>query len=383
MKQAQGCLPWGNRTQGVPPPGVVGTEFMNYFRPNIVAMEGYTPGEQPQGVSKFIKLNTNENPYMCSPNVKAAIGRVCQAGLQRYPDPMATSFRMQICEFLKKDLPEITPDWILCGNGSDDILTIVTRALVDSGDVLRYPNPSYVLYKSLADIQGAGVDVVNFQVDWSLGDDFAAPNDRLKLAFIANPNSPSGTMVSPQRVAELAEVLPCPLLVDEAYADFADVNCLSLVAKNEKVMISRTLSKSYALAGLRFGYLVAQPQIIRELVKVKDSYNCDALAIAGASAAIEDQAWFAKTRAAILATRGRLQSALPELGFTCVDSQANFIWCEHAKIPSKQLYLDLKSAGVLVRYMNYPDWGDGLRITVGNDEQIDAFLTILGEFVSR
>jgi histidinol-phosphate aminotransferase len=320
---------------------------------------------------------------MCSPKVKAAIGRVCQAGLQRYPDPMATSFRMQVCELLKKDLPEVTPEWILCGNGSDDILTIVTRALVDAGDVLRYPNPSYVLYKSLAEIQGADVDVVNFQPDWSLAGDFAAPRDRLKLAFIANPNSPSGTMVAPNRVGELAASLPCPLLVDEAYVDFADVNCLPLVAGNEKVMVSRTLSKSYALAGLRFGYLVAQPQIIRELVKVKDSYNCDALAIAGATAAMEDQAWFAETRAAILATRKRLSGSLAELGFNCVDSQANFIWCQHESKPSKQLYLDLKAAGVLVRYMNYPDGGDGLRITVGNDEQIDAFLAILGELVSK
>ena len=180
----------------------------------------------------------------------------------------------------------------------------------------------------------------------------------------------------------MADALPCPLLVDEAYVDFAETNCLSLVAGNEKVMVSRTLSKSYALAGLRFGYLVAQPHIIRELVKVKDSYNCDALAIAGASAAIEDQAWFAETRTAILATRARLLASLRELGFKCVDSHANFIWCEHEAKPSKQLYLDLKAAGVLVRYMNYQGWGDGLRITVGNDEQIDAFLAILKPLVS-
>jgi histidinol-phosphate aminotransferase len=354
---------------------------MNYFRLNIVAMEGYVPGEQPQGVSKFIKLNTNENPYICSAKVKAAIGRVCQAGLQKYPDPMATAFRVQACELHKKELPGITPDWILCGNGSDDILTIVTRALVDSSDVVRYPNPSYVLYKSLAEIQGAATDVVNFQNDWSLGSDFAAPRERLKLAFLANPNSPSGTNIEPRAVAELADALPCPFLVDEAYADFAETNCLSLVAQNEKVMVSRTLSKSYALAGLRFGYLVAQPHVIRELVKVKDSYNCDALSIAAATAAIEDQAWFMETRAAILSTRGRLLTSLRELGFTCVDSQANFIWCEHSAKDSKQLYLDLKAAGVLVRYMNYPGWGDGLRITVGNDEQIDAFLSIIEPLV--
>lgn len=355
---------------------------MTYFRPNIVAMEGYTPGEQPQGASKFIKLNTNENPYMCSPHVKSAVGRVCQAGLHKYPDPLATAFRVQVCELLKKDLPEVTPEWILCGNGSDDILTIVTRALVDSGDTLRYPNPSYVLYKSLADIQGANIDVVNFQPDWSLDKDFAAPCERLKLAFIANPNSPSGTLVPPEQIAQLADALPCPCLVDEAYVDFADTNCLSLVAKNDKVMVSRTLSKSYALAGLRFGFLVAQPHIIRELVKVKDSYNCDSLAIAAACAAIADQAWFAETRAAILATRARLGESLRSLGFTCVESQANFIWCEHPSHASKQLYQDLKDSGVLVRYMDYAKWGDGLRITVGSDEQIDAFLAILQGLVT-
>lgn len=350
---------------------------MSYFRPNILAMEGYVPGEQPQGASKFIKLNTNENPYMCSPKVKAAIGRVCQAGLQKYPDPMATAFRTQICELLKSELPDITPDWVLCGNGSDDILTIVTRAVVDPGEIIRYPNPSYVLYKSLAEIQGASIDVVNFQPDWTLTSDFAAPRDHLKLVFLANPNSPSGTMISPSEVEKLAEALPCPLLVDEAYVDFANSNCLALVGKNEKIMVSRTLSKSYALAGLRFGYLIAQPQIIRELIKVKDSYNCDALSIAGATAAMEDQTWFAETRGLILATRSRLANSLRELGFKCVDSQTNFIWCEHNSKPSKELYSDLKSAGALVRYMNYPNWGDGLRITVGSDEQIDAFLTIL------
>ena len=125
-------------------------------------------------------------------------------------------------------------------------------------------------------------------------------SDDLRLVFLANPNSPSGTVVPPEAVLELAERLPCPLLVDEAYADFAETNCLDLVAKNEKIMVSRTLSKSYALAGLRFGYLVAQPQLIEQFVKVKDSYNCDALSIAAATAAIGDQAWLRQTREKIL-----------------------------------------------------------------------------------
>lgn len=345
------------------------------FRPNIVAMTGYVPGEQPRG-DKVIKLNTNENPFPCSPKVKAAIGRVVQAGLQKYPDPMATAFRIRA-----GDLYGVDPDWILCGNGSDEILTMITRLFVDAGDCVRYANPGYILYKTLADIQGASADVVNFQRDWSLGNDFAQPAERLKLAYLANPNSPSGTVLSPARVAELADALPCPLVVDEAYVDFAETNCLTLVREHENVLVTRSLSKSYALAGLRFGFVVAQPAVIEQLRKVKDSYNCDAISIAGATAAIDDQAWLAETRATIIATRARLTAALRELGFDVVDSQANFVWATRGDRPVEPLYQQLKAGGVLVRYMNYAGWGDGLRISVGSDEQVDACLTLLQTMV--
>jgi histidinol-phosphate aminotransferase len=353
---------------------------MSPVRPNIAAMHGYAPGEQPQGM-EFVKLNTNENPFQCSPAVKAAIGRVCTAGLQRYPDPHATQFRERAAELLKPELPAITPDWILCGNGSDDVLTIITRTFVDSGDVVRFPRPSYLLYDTLASIQGAATDVVDFEPDWTLGANFTRPVDRLRLAFIANPNSPSGTNLTPVAVAKIADALPCPLVVDEAYADFAETNCLALVADNDRVLVTRSLSKSYALAGLRFGYVVAQPHIIQELNKVKDSYNCDSLSIAGAAAAIDDRAWFDRTRAAILATRARLTAALRKLGFACIDSQANFVWCRHDKKSSKELYEQLKAQGVLVRYMKYANFGDGLRITVGSDDQIDTLLAKLTPLV--
>jgi histidinol-phosphate aminotransferase len=344
---------------------------MSYFRDNIIAMTGYVPGEQPRG-EKFIKLNTNENPFQCSPKVKAAIGRVVQAGLQKYPDPMATAFRIAA-----GNVYGIDPDWILCGNGSDEILTIITRAFVDTGDVVRYASPGYILYRTLAEIQGAATDVVNFNTDWSLGDAFVKPTAKLKLAYLANPNSPSGTVLSPERVAEIADALPCPLVVDEAYVDFAETNCLSLVHENEKILVTRTLSKSYALAGLRFGYVAAQPQILEQLRKLKDSYNCDALSIAGATAAIDDQAWLKETRAAIIATRERMTASLRELGFASVPSQANFVWNPHPSLPVEPLYQQLKAGGVLVRYMNYKSWGDGLRISVGTDDQVDACLALL------
>jgi histidinol-phosphate aminotransferase len=348
---------------------------MSYFRPEIDQLEGYVPGEQPGG-GKFIKLNTNENPYPCSPAVQRAIGAVIKQGLQRYPDPSAKAFRARAAELFG-----VEPDWILCGNGSDEILTLVTRAFVGQGELLRLPYPSYILYKTLAQIQGARSEEVAFETDWSLSHGFAEARSGLKFAFLPNPNSPSGTVLSPKQVLDLAERLPCPLLVDEAYADFAEVNCVDLVRQNDKILVSRTLSKSYALAGLRFGFLIAQPQIIRGLAKIKDSYNCDALSIAAATAAIDDQGWLAANRAKILHTRVRLTAEMRQLGFSSVDSQANFVWNPHESVPLKPLYERLKAAGVLVRYMNYQNWGDGLRISVGTDEQIDATLSLLKTMV--
>ena len=344
-----------------------------YFRPEIAAMSGYTPGEQPQGASKFIKLNTNENPYPPPPGVRRAIEGVLQRGLQKYPDPLANAFRTRAADLL--GLP--SKEWILCGNGSDDILTICTRAFVGQGELLRLPYPSYILYRTLAQLQGARWEEVRFNADWSLPAEFGAAAPSLKLAFLPNPNSPTGTMVSREAVLDLAERLPCPLLVDEAYVDFAEFSCVDLVAQNEKILVSRTLSKSYGLAGLRFGYLVAQPQIIEQLVKVKDSYNCDALSIAAATAAIDDTAWLAENRRKIVATRRRLEQGLVQLGFDIVPSQANFVWAVHPRRPAQAVYQELKASGVLVRYMSYAGWGDGLRISVGSDGEIDALLGLL------
>ena len=340
-------------------------------------MDGYTPGEQPQA-GKFVKLNTNENPYPPSAGIRRAVEEVLERGLQKYPDPMANAFRTRAAELL--GLPG--KDWILCGNGSDDILTICTRAFVGPGDLLRLPYPSYILYRTLAQLQGARWEEIRFNADWTLPATFGAAADGLKLAFLPNPNSPTGTMVSREAILEFADRLVCPLLVDEAYVDFADFSCVDLVAKNEKILVSRSLSKSYGLAGLRFGYLVGQPQIISELIKVKDSYNCDALSIAAATAAINEEAWLAENRRKIVATRGRLEGGLKQLGFDVISSQANFVWCTHPRMAAKAIYEQLKAAQVLVRYMNYPGWSDGLRISVGTEEQNGALLGLLKQMIN-
>ncbi|MDA0255836.1 MAG: histidinol-phosphate transaminase [Planctomycetota bacterium] len=341
-------------------------------RPAIATLAGYVPGEQPQA-GKWIKLNTNENPYPPSPAVARAIAAAAEGrSLAKYPDPLATVFRVRAAEVLGVD-----PDWIICGNGSDDLLTILVRTFVGEGERLRIAYPSYILYRTLAGIQGADCEEVMYERDWSLPEAFVSPRDMLRLAFLANPNSPSGTLIAPEQVAEFADRLSCPLVVDEAYGDFAEADCLELVRRCERVIVTRSLSKSYALAGLRFGFAIARPEIIAELRKVKDSYNCDALAIAAATAAIDDRAWLADNQRAIRATRRRLTDAMRALGFDATESQANFVWCTHAERPLRPIFEALKARGILIRFMEYPGWGDGLRITVGTDAEIDAFLAVM------
>jgi histidinol-phosphate aminotransferase len=192
------------------------------------------------------------------------------------------------------------------------------------------------------------------------------------VTFIANPNSPSGTMVDQETLA----AWPGPLVVDEAYVDFADTNALGLLSRRRDLIVTRTLSKSYSLAGIRFGFAVGDPELIQHLVKVKDSYNCDVLSLAAATAAIEDQEHLRGITAMICATRSRLADALRKLGFAVTDSRANFVWARHER-PVKPLYEELKRRRILVRYMNYPGYGDGLRISVGTDAEIDRLLDVL------
>ncbi len=339
------------------------------IRPDIRAMSGYVPGEQPRD-GEVIKLNTNENPYPPSPRVFEAI-RAALTGdrLRKYPDPLGTDFRRTAGRILGVD-----PDAILIGNGSDDILTILTRAFVPDGGLIVSPTPSYVLYKTLAEIEGARFQTVPYTADWQLPEPW--PIRGANLTFIANPNSPSGTCVPIAELERLVEQAGGPVAIDEAYVDYADGDALPLL-RRPNVVITRSLSKSYALAGIRFGYAVADPALVRELVKVKDSYNCDALSLAAATAALDDQQYLRETRAKILAIRERLTTDLTRLGFEVTPSQANFVWCRRKDRSVRQMYEALKEKRVLVRYMKYDSYGDGLRISVGSDAEIDRLLDLL------
>ncbi len=341
-------------------------------------MQPYTPGEQP-APGKTVKLNTNENPYPPPPAVVTAIQQAATGALNRYPDPVATVFRRAAAETL--GLPG--PEWILAGNGSDEILTILVRGFVGEGKKLRLPYPSYILYRTLADIQGAAWEQVPFEDDWQLPAAFGETSHDVRLLFLPNPNSPSGTVIPPSEIEKLANRITCPLVVDEAYADFAEKNCLDLVQKNEKILVTRTLSKSYGLAGLRFGFLVAQPHIIAELTKIKDSYNCDMISIAAATAAMRSGAWLKETVTKMNQTRSRMETRLSQIGFEVTPSQANFVWCRHPSGEHKAMYEYLKKNQILVRYMVYPSYGDGLRISVGTDEQIDVCLMMLENYLKQ
>jgi histidinol-phosphate aminotransferase len=344
-----------------------------FIRPTIRAMDGYVPGEQPRG-GEFIKLNTNENPYPPSPRVMAAIRDTLTGDrLRKYPDPLGTHFRQTAARIHRVD-----PEGILIGNGSDDILTIVTRAFVPEGGLVVSPTPSYTLYRTLAELQGARFQEVPFTSDWQLADPW--PVHKAQLTFIPNPNSPSGTAVGVSALERLSEQLDGPLLFDEAYIAYADADAMRLVGR-PNVIVSRSFSKSHSLAGIRIGYAVADPALVHELVKVKDSYNCDVLSLAAATAALEDVEYLSATRAKILATRSRLAGGLTSLGFEVCPSQANFLWCRRSDRPVKPIYEELKERMILVRYMAYEGYGDGLRISIGTDAETDRLLQELRQLV--
>lgn len=358
---------------------------MSLFRPEIDRIAGYQPGEQPQD-SGWTKLNTNENPYPPSPRVVEAVTAAAQGKLNLYPDPLGTRFRKVAGAVLGFD-----PEWILPGNGSDEVLTILTRSFAGPEDQIAFPYPSYILYETLADLQGVRHERLLLTQDWEWDFNTIGPIiARSKLIFVPNPNSPSGNRWAWDDLVPLTPPQGV-LVLDEAYGDFCDNPHRGELLNStvgRQVVVTRTFSKSYSLAGVRFGFAIAHPDVIAGLRKMKDSYNCDALSLAAATAAIEDQDWMKANADRIRATRNRLSNGLASLGFRVVPSQSNFVWATHPSGQHRSQYEALKSRKILVRYMQFANvvWADhqkldGLRITVGTDPEIDILLDALREIV--
>ena len=312
-------------------------------------MAGYVPGEQPQG-GGFIKLNTNENPYPPSPRVKAALVEAVNDRLRLYPDPLATAFCQAVAS-----LHGVEPEMVMAGNGSDDLLTIITRAFVGPGDLAAFPSPSYLLYSTLIALQDGRSVVVPYPSDWTL-DSSAAAIPGLKLFWLANPDSPSGTALTREQIAELAGRLDCPLVVDEAYADFADPRChaMPLIEDHPNVIVTRSFSKGYGLAGIRLGYLVARPEMVEHLIKIKDSYNCDMLSQVAGVAGLADQDYLPRNAVQDPGDPQPADRASCERWATRFPTASPISSGRRGGPPARETFQKLKDRKILVRLMSYP-----------------------------
>ncbi|MBN2019343.1 MAG: histidinol-phosphate transaminase [Sedimentisphaerales bacterium] len=344
---------------------------MSYFRDNIEKLKVYEPGFQPKSID-VIKLNTNENPYPPSPAVLRAIREVQPEQLRRYPDPMGNIFREEAAK-----INGVEPDWILCCNGGDELLKMAFTAFCDRRRPVAYPVPTYSLYPVLANIQNCRAVEVPFDKEFNLPARLA--RSRSALTIVCNPNAPSGTFIQPEELASLAAEVKGVLLIDEAYVDFAERNCVELVRQFDNVIILRSLSKGYSLAGLRFGYAIARPEMINGLLKVKDSYNADAISIAAATAAVKDREYFKRNIEMVKQERSRLTEQLRGLGFDMPESSSNFIFVEHKTLKAKDIYSKLVQQNIYVRYWDLTGIDNKLRISVGTPQQNDMLLSALKE----
>lgn len=341
-----------------------------HIKRTVRAMAGYTPGEQPK-VKGLVKLNTNENPYPPSPRVVKALADMQAARLRLYPDPVSTQLREQIARN-----HGCRVDQVFASNGSDETLALCTRAFVEDYGSVGYFDPSYSLYPVLTEIR----DVEKRPV--ALGPDFEwrmPMGYRSDLFFLARPNAPTGIAYPKAQVKAFCRRFPGVVVIDEAYVDFADDDCMDLALGLENVLVMRTLSKSYSLAGLRVGYAVGSRGLIAALFKIKDSYNLDAVSQTLALAAVSDRGAMRRACRRIRADRIRLTRALERMGHRVYPSQSNFLWVKPAGLPARDVFALLRSKGILVRYFAGPRTGDFLRITVGTRQECDRLVAVLEE----
>src|SRR5580700_6569290 len=340
-------------------------------RSSIRALDGYVPGEQPRPGQRLVKLNTNENPYPPSPRViKAVANAALGQALRLYPAPQADAFIAAAARrygFAER--------MIVAGNGSDELLAMLFRATLGPGDRVAWATPTYSLYDTLAAVQEARVIAPPFGPDFELPLE-ALVRARACLTIVCSPNSPSGTLTRRRTLARLARLLEGRLLaIDEAYVDFAEENALDLVRRLPNVLVLRSLSKSYSLAGMRLGLCFAHPEIITQLGKVKDSYNLSRLAIAAGAAALDDNAWMLRNVERIKRTRAAATRRLLKMGFAVPPSSANFVL---ARMPGRDLgpmAAGLRKRDVLVRHFRASP--DALRISIGTPAEMAALFKAL------
>lgn len=344
----------------------------------IVAMSGYQPGEQPRDGS-LVKLNTNENPYPPSPRALEAARGALEAGLNLYPDP--TSEGLREAASARYGVPV---SGVVVGNGSDDILSMALRACAGSAGRVAYSTPTYSLYATLSAVVGAETLEVAWPGQVSDGDggsgvpaELQAAAKRADVTFVCSPNSPSGRAVSVDAIEALANASSGLVVADEAYIDFGGHSALEVLDQHDNLLVTRSLSKSFSLAGLRLGLGFASPALIESLAKTKDSYNVSAVAAAAGVAALEDYDWMLSNADRIITTRRQVTADLVERGYRVPESRTNFFWLDWGVGGGRRVFEHLKSAGVLVRYFDTDALADGVRVSVGTDEQMERFMAAL------
>ena len=339
------------------------------IRESVSRMTGYVPGEQPR-VPDLIKLNTNENPYPPTPKVEEVLRGLSVETLRLYPDPLFVRLQERIAA-----IHGCSPECVIAGNGSDELLALCTRAFVENDGSIGYFDPSYSLYPVLSDIRNVEQRPVALAVDftWSMPAGYEA-----SLFFLTNPNAPTGMLFDKQTIRSFCRAFSGVVVIDEAYVDFARESCMDLALSEPNVLVMRTLSKSFSLARIRAGYVVGAPALVEALFKVKDSYNLDGLTQEVALAGLEDLEWMRGNCARIVATRERLSARLVDLEFDVSPSEANFLWVKPpAGVAAAELFAQLRREKILVRYFPGERTGAHLRITVGTDAQIDRLLDVL------
>lgn len=354
---------------------------MSYERDNVRRMTGYVYGEQPRDPG-IVKLNTNENPYPPSPRVADAIRSFDANTLRRYPPATADRFRRLVAARFG-----LSADQVVATNGGDEALRLAITTFVDPGATFGTTEPGYSLCPVLANVQDCEVVRAELTRKWSLPGDFAGRMNAAgaKLTCLVNPHAPSGVLADADTIAELAEELDGVLLVDEAYVDFVDPetghDLTSFLSSHDNLLLLRSLSKGYSLAGVRVGFLIGNTDLVDPIVtKTRDSYNVDTLAQVVAEAAFDDRGYAERGWRAVREERRRLTATLVELGFAVPESQSNFVLAEAPPgVSARALFVRLRERGIVVRHFEAPHLAGSLRITVGTAAENDLLLAAIGE----
>lgn len=333
----------------------------------------YIPGEQPRD-RKFIKLNTNENPYPPSPNAIDAMREALNGDLRLYPDPECTELRAAAAQCWS-----VKPEQVFCGNGSDEILAFCFQAFFDPGREVVFPKITYSFYPVYTDYFGLDRREVPMNPDFSDPVDLLCGNNG--GVVLANPNAPTGIAVELDVVEKLLQANPdVVVIVDEAYVDFGAQSTVELIDRYPNLIVVETLSKSRSLAGLRVGFAIGQENLINALRCVRDSinsYTVDRVAQVGAAAALRDKTYFDDTRKKVMDTRAWTAAELEKMGFTVCPSQTNFLFVCHPEKKGKDIFAYLRQEGILVRRWDIPEIMDWLRISIGTDAEMREMIRVL------